>query len=265
MASAACALACTAILGAGLVGCAAPSATELTIFAASSLSSAFDDLATVYPASHDGVELIVNHGASQALRIQIREGAYADVYVSADTLEMERAADDGIVEASAAVTFARNRLAILLAPGNPARLELPTDIARQDVRIALADSSIPLGRYTLMLLEVLGGLSGIGSSFPERVHANTVSFELTASGVLGKVLSGEVDAGIGYASDLAGGGSSLSEIPLPEGVSPMAAYQAAPVLTSVYPALGMEFVAWLLSPEAQEMLRDSGFLAPGGG
>ena len=254
-----------ASLGALLLSACGPSIDDrLVIFAAASLASAFDRAEESYETSVEGLPLEINYGASQTLRVQIREGAYADVFASADAIEMEQAVAEGLVRPGDPVLFARNRLALILAPGNPAGLTQPADLARPGVRVAMADESVPLGRYTRDLLQRLVEEQELGEDFPQQVLANVVSFELSAAGVLGKIRSGEVDGGIGYASDLAGSGAGLSTLLLPEGVSPTADYYVAPLAASEEPEHARAFTLWLLSPEAQAILVDAGFLLPFG-
>lgn len=254
------------LAGGFLPGCARATSGggRLVIFAAASLASAFDRVEGAYETSVEGLPLEINYGASQTLRVQIREGAYADVFASADAIEMEQAVAEGLVRPGGPVLFVRNRLALILAPGNPANLAQPADLARIGVRVAVADESVPLGRYTRDLLQRLVEEVDLLEDFPGRVFANVVSFELSASGVLGKIRSGEVDVGIGYASDLAGSGTGLSTLLLPDGVSPTADYYAAPLAASGEPEQARAFTLWLLSPEAQAILADAGFLPPSG-
>lgn len=256
-----------ALLGGGfLLGCgpATGGGDRLVIFAAASLASAFDRVEEAYETSVDGLPLDINYGASQTLRVQIWEGAYADVFASADAIEMEQAVAEGLVGPSDPVLFVRNRLVLILAPGNPASLAQPADLARPGVRVAMADVSVPLGRYTRDLLQRLVEEWDLQEEFPQQVFANVVSFELSASGVLGKIRSGEVDVGIGYASDLAGSGAGLSTLLLPDGVSPTADYYAAPLAASGEPEYARAFTLWLLSPGAQAILVEAGFLLPSG-
>ncbi len=256
-----------ALFGVGLLGACGPATgggDRLVVFAAASLSSAFDHVARIYDSSVEGMPLEINYGASQTLRVQIREGAYADVFASAAAIEMEQAVADGLVRPGDPVLFARNRLALILAPGNPAGLAQPADLARPGVRVAIADEAVPLGRYSRILLGRLDEGLGVGEEFSQRVLANVVSFELSASAVMGRLRSGEADVGIGYASDLAGIGAGLSSIPLPEGVSPEAEYHAAPVVGSRRPEPARTFTLWLLSSEAQAVLAEAGFLPSSG-
>ena len=254
-----------ALLGALLLSACGPSTEDrLVIFAAASLASAFDQVEESYETSVEGLPLEINYGASQTLRVQIREGAYADVFASADAIEMEQAVAEGLVRPGDPVLFVRNRLALILPPGNPAGLAQPADLARPGVRVAMADESVPLGRYTRDLLQRLAEGWDLEEDFPQQVLANVVSFELSASGVLGKIRSGEVDGGIGYASDLAGSGAGLSTLLLPEGVSPTADYYAAPIAASGKPEPARAFTLWLLRPEARAILGAAGFVLPPG-
>lgn len=241
-----------------LSACAPSLDRRLVVFAASSLSSAFDRLARVYDPP-----LEISYGASQTLRVQIREGAYADVFASADAIEMERAVAEGLVLPGSPLVFARNRLVVILAPGNPAAIVDATQLDDPGIKLAVADESVPLGRYTRLLFQRLVDAQGLDSGFMDRVAANVVSYELNAAGVAGRVRSGEVDAGIGYASDVTLPGAALAAIPLPDEVSPAAEYLVADLAQSQSPGRARAFALWLLTREAQAILGESGFLSPG--
>lgn len=204
-------------------GCGA-SDDGVTVLAASSLTDAFDALAEV----HEGDEAL-SYGGSGALATQIREGAPADVFASADEVAME--GFDG------AEVFATNRLVILVPEGNPVGIRDVTQLARR--RVALCGPDAPCGRYAAEAFRRAG------------VPVPAASREESARGVVQKVANGEADAGIAYATDVTEGVEAI-DIP---GVEP--AY-----LIVALTEAGGPFVELVRSDEGRAVLREHGFGTP---
>ena len=93
--------------------------TTLTVYAAASLTSTFEEIADEFEAEHDGVEVELSFGGSSDLVTQIQEGAPADVFASADTANMDKLVADDLTGADPE-DFATNTLEIAVPPGNPA-------------------------------------------------------------------------------------------------------------------------------------------------
>ena len=93
---------------------------DLTVFAAASLTSAFEEIKTAFHRQNPGVRITYNFAGSPALRTQLTEGARADIYAPADTTNMQQALDAGLV-VDAGEIFTRNRLAIIVPADNPGR------------------------------------------------------------------------------------------------------------------------------------------------
>ena len=255
-----------AALALGLASCArggstsAPPAPEsLLVFAASSLTNAFDALAVEFEAAHPGVEVVLIYGASQALRTQIQEGAQADVFASANWDEVQALADAGLVGEGSARTFARNRLVVVLSPDNPAGLTSLRDLARPGLRLLVADPAVPAGKYTLRALDSVAADAAWGPEFRDAVLANVASQEETVRAVLAKVELGEADAGFVYGSDASRAGQLL-HLDLPPGTSPLAEYPIARVLSSPHSSLAQAFIDFALSVAGQRILESHGFL-----
>jgi len=255
-----------AALALGLSSCAgggstgAPAApTSLLVFAASSLTDAFDALAAEFETAHPGVDVVPNYGASQTLRTQLLEGAQADVFASANRDETQVLADGGLVDAGSTRTFARNRLVVVLPTDNPAGLTSLRDLARPGVRLIVADPAVPAGKYTLRALDSLAGDAAWGPAFRNAVLANVASQEETVRAVLAKVELGEADAGFVYLSD-ASRAADLLRLELPPACNPLAEYPIAVLLQAPHTTLAQAFVDLVLSDAGQRILESHGFL-----
>ena len=138
---------------------------SLNVFAAASLTGAFDDEKQTLAASDPGLSLTYNFAGSQALVTQIQQGAPADVFASADEKNMQKLVDAGLVEAPK--PFARNKLEIAVAPGNPKHVTGLADLERPGVTLVLADPSVPAGKYARQAFQ--------RPDFPRRSRCRTSS------------------------------------------------------------------------------------------
>ncbi len=231
---------------------------ELTVFAAASLTEPFEQIAGDLEAAHPGLDITFNFAGSQALATQLNEGAAADVFASANGAQMVAAIADGSVAGEPA-TFARNRLAIVVAAGNPAGVERPADLGADGVRLVLTQADAPAGRYARESVCRMGeDAATYGDRFVERVAANVVSEEEDVRGVLTKVQLGEADAGIVYVSDALGARDLGAVIAIPEGVNVVASYPIA-AMAGGDDALAAAFIGYVLGPEGQATLAAFGF------
>jgi molybdate transport system substrate-binding protein len=224
--------------------CGQARARSLRVFAAASLT----DGLTGEQAALPGYRLTFNYAGSQNLVQQIIQGAPADVIATADVKTMQRLVDAHLVEAP--VVFARNRLEIAVAPGNPKHVTGLADLARSDVSVVLDDPSVPAGNYASQALSKLG------------VSVRPKSLELDVRSALGKVTAGEVDATIVYQTDVTAAGPKASGVSIPDAQNIVATYPVAAVRASRHLADARRFVADLLSTKGQQPLRRQGFLAP---
>ncbi len=216
----------------------AASPRTLTVFAASSLTTAFTAEGKAFEATHPGATVRFSFAGSQALVAQLAQGAPADVLATADTSSMAAAGLSG------ARVFARNRLAIVTAPGNPKHLTGLTDLTRPGLRVVLAGPTVPVGKAARKALAA--------------VHAavRPVSLEADVKGVVTKVRLGEADAGIAYGTDVRAAKGSIAGIDLP-------AISNSYPIAAVHPDdLATAFGDFLLSAQGQALLASFGFLPP---
>ena len=222
------------------------SPTEIKVFAAASLTAAFTKLGQQYTAANGGTKVTFDFAGSQALATQIRQGAPADVFASADTTNMDKAKD----LVATPQNFASNRLRIVVEKGNPKGVEGLADLARGDLKVVLAAPDVPAGKYAQQILDKAG------------VTVKPVSQEDNVKAVVGKVSLGEADAGIVYATDVAAGGDKVAGVDIPKDQNVLATYPIAVVKASRNQDAAQAFVDLVRSTEGQRVLDGYGFLPP---
>ena len=107
------------------------------MFAAASLTGAFQEMKTSLEKSNPGLSITFNFASSTQLRAQLEQGAPADVFASADEKQMNLAQEAGLLAGEPTV-FAHNRLVVILPRDNPAGIETLQDLARPGVKLDLA-------------------------------------------------------------------------------------------------------------------------------
>jgi molybdate transport system substrate-binding protein len=231
--------------------------STLNVFAAASLTNAFEEIGAGFEAANPNVNIKFNFGGSQSLRTQIEQGAQADLFASANLKEIEALEKSQLVEAGSAQIFLTNQLVVIFPSPNPAKLTTLADLARPGLKIILAAKEVPAGNYALQVLDQLE--PSFGSDYKNRVLANVVSYENDVRQVVAKVQLGEADAGIVYQSDaLAAPGVGKIEIPATNNI--VAKYPVAALSRAPNPQLARALIAYLLSAEGQAILQKWGFV-----
>ncbi|NUL49116.1 molybdate ABC transporter substrate-binding protein [Cellulosimicrobium funkei] len=234
-----------------LTACGTSEDTTLTVFAAASLGDAFEELADGFEAEHPGVEVQYNVAGSSSLAEQILAGAPADVFASANEATMDRVVEAGEVSGTPA-PFATNVLALVTPPDNPAGIESLTDAAADGVRLVVCAPQVPCGDATETLAEDAG------------VELSPVSEESQVTDVLGKVTSGEADAGLVYATDARGAGDAVRTIGLEHAGAavnsyPITVLRGAEAGGPAQRELAQAFVDYVLSEDGQSLVAGYGF------
>lgn len=242
-----------------LWGASAPAAArapdQLVVFEAASLKEVFARLAATFQRAHPPVRVVLNAAGSQELRAQIEQGAPADLFASADRRQMELLVAAHQVDAP--VLFACNRPMLVTRTGLDAIQSLG-DLPRAQ-RIVLGAPEVPVGAYAQTLLARADAL--YGGDFSARVAARVVSRELNVRQVLAKVVLGEADAAIVYASDAAAARGKVRALEIPPAINVLAEYPIAVVRSGAHPALARAFVDLLRGPSGTAALKDAGFVA----
>lgn len=255
-------LLCVLALAAALVvGSIAQESRTLIVFAAASLADAFEAIAADFEADNPGVDVLFSFGGSSELAAQIAEGAPADVFASANTRQMTAAQAAGRIDAEAPVTFARNKLTLIVPADNPARIESLADLARPGLVLVIASEGVPVRDYTETMLARLAEDPDFGAAYVGAFRANIASEEPNVRQVAAKVALGEADAGIVYASDVTPDlrGSVLS-FAIPDAVNTIAEYPIAALNDTPQPELAQAFVDAVVSAAGQAALETWGFL-----
>jgi molybdate transport system substrate-binding protein len=224
----------------------AGSPTEIKVFAAASLTAAFNKLGEQYTAANGGTEVTFNFAGSQALATQIQQGAPADVFASADVPNMDKVKD--LVDAPQ--NFASNLLQIVVEKGNPKGVKTLEDLANPDLKVVLAAPDVPAGKYARQMLDKAG------------VKVNPVSEEDNVKAVVTKVSLGEADAGIVYTTDVTAGGDKIQGVDIPKDQNVTATYPIATVKAGKQQQQAQAFVDLVRSPSGQQVLESFGFLPP---
>lgn len=220
---------------------------EVTVFAAASLTDAFEEIGAAFEAEHPDVTVTHNFAGSQQLATQILEGAPADVFASANQMQMDTAAER---LSGRPRTFTRNRLAIAVEPTNPKHIAGLSDLGRDDVTVVLAAEEVPAGQYAVEALEEAG------------VDVQPVSLETDVRAVSTKVSLGEADAGVVYESDIVAAGDSVERVAIADDQNVVATYPIATVADAPNPAAADALVAFVLSEEGRATLERFGFSPP---
>lgn len=237
----------------------APTA-KLTVFAASSLTGAFNDMGALFEQKHPDAKVTFNFAGSQDLRTQLEQGARADVFAGADTRNMDPLKSENLLGSNPQV-FAHNRLVVIVPKSNPAGIKTLQDLRKPGLKIVIADASVPVGNYALQALDKMSADSSFGASFKETVLKSIVSKETNVKAVVSKVSLGEADAGIAYSTDAQSAGDKLTTIEIPDAFNIIAAYPIAVLKIGSMPTAAQEFVDLVLSPDGQAVLAKYGFVA----
>jgi molybdate transport system substrate-binding protein len=236
-----------------------PAPVTLNVFAAASLTAAFGEIKTQYEAANPNVTVTNNLAGSNTLATQITQGAPADVFASADTVNMKKVSS----QVNTPQTFAKNKVVVIVPANNPANINTLHDLAKSGVKIAVAGPSVPVGNYTLEVLSKMGQSSEYGPAYESAVKANFVTQETSVSGVIQKVELGEVDAGYVYVSDAFSAGDKVKSIDIPDQFNVVADYPIATVKDSKNLSTAESYVQFVLSPAGQAILTKYHFIPVG--
>jgi molybdate transport system substrate-binding protein len=237
---------------------ATPAPRRLTVFAAASLAGSFTELGKNFEAAHAGVSVKFNFAGSQVLSTQIIQGAEVDVFASANHTEMDKLVSADLVLPGTPRDFVTNQLEVILPANNPANLQTLQDLDKPGLKLVLGDKSVPVGKYSLTILDNLGKDATYGAEFQTRVLTNVVSFETDVKQVVAKVQLGEADAGMVYITD-AIAAPALKTIAIPANFNIIAKYPIAALSQGPRSELAEEFVAYVLSADGQASMEKWGF------
>lgn len=230
----------------------ATQAVELRVLAAASLSDALHEVGERY-AETTGQAIVFSFGSSGRLARQIREGAPADVFVSADALRMDHLESDGLLREGTRRNVLQNSLVLIVAARQGADVETLHDLTRPTLRrLALGEpATVPVGTYAKAYLQQLGLWSELQSKI---IPLNNVRSVLSA------VEAGNADAGFVYHTDALISSKVRIAVAIPQAEGPQVIYPAAVLKDSREPESSEAFIAFLAGAQAQAVFAKYGFL-----
>ena len=240
------------ILLATPVGCSpstSPPTPKITVFAASSLKKPFTEIGERFTTEHPGTSVEFSFAGSSDLVTQLTQGAPADVFASADSRNMDKAAKAGLL-AGDPRNFASNTLTIAVAPGNPKKVMSLKDLAHNGISVVVCAPAVPCGSAAQKVEQAAG------------VRLDPVSEESSVADVLNKVVTGQADAGLVYVTDVQGAGDKVTAVAFPEAISAVNTYPIAALKQSGHAELAEKFVDLVTGEAGRKILTASGFATP---
>lgn len=228
----------------------------LKVYAASSLTEALSALEAPFEAQHPDLDLRLSFAGSQTLALQIEQGAPADIFIAAKREHVEPLVNQRL--ASPPELLAHNRLALIVPAHNPAGLKTLADLPHAS-KVVLGIEASPIGLYTEALIAQADKASG--GTFRRALDSKIVSRELNVRLVRAKVLLGEADAAIVYATD-ALGAPGLSTVPLTDAQALKTDYVAVSLRPRERADAKGAFRTFLRQGQARELFAALGYLAP---
>jgi molybdate transport system substrate-binding protein len=233
---------------------------ELTIYGAASLKGALEQAKAAYETANPGTTVTISTDSSSALETQIEQGAPADLFLSADQTNPQKLVDAGLAD-GAIVTFAGNKLTVVVPADNPAGIASPADLAKAGVKVIAAGDTVPITKYTTQLVANLANEAGYPADFVAAYTANIASKEDNVKAVIAKIELGEGDAGIVYLTD-AKASSKVRTIDVPDSANVPATYDGVVVKASANAGAARAFLDWFAGPDGRAILGALGFLPP---
>jgi molybdate transport system substrate-binding protein len=220
----------------------------ITVFAAASLKETFTELGKQFEAAHPGDTVKFSFGASSALAEQINSGAPADVFASASPKNMDQVVTPG--NASSPQNFAKNVMEVAVPPSNPAKVASVNDLAKSSVKTALCQPQVPCGTVAAEVFK------------NAKITVKPVTLQPDVKSVLTQVELGNVDAGMVYVTDVMAAGAKVKGVTIPASENASTLYPIAALTHSKEPSIAQAFVAYVLSPTGEQVLKAAGFEQP---
>ena len=250
----------TMAMGASDLGSQTDPDEELIVFCGAGFTGAISEIGKIYENS-SGKKVRFNFDGLPALRVQIEEGAYADLLISPDQRYIDPLVETGFIEEDTVEVFARNLVAVVIPANNPANITTIQDLATPGMKIVMGIEELPIGDHALQVLDNLADDPSFGPAFKEAVLANVVSMETRVTGIVSKVALGEADAGFAFMSDVTPQmREKIRKIPIPDGYNVRGDSSIAVFSQSDNSEAAEEFIDLLMSNDAQAILDEYGFI-----
>lgn len=247
------------ILLVGVVGTAYAKA-EMEVYAAASLTEAFTEFEQKFQKENPNVEVINSFASTSTLRFQVEQGAVPDVFGSANHKHISGLAKGGFIAGDYSA-IAHNCVTIIVPKDNPGNIDGIEDLARRRVDLVACSPEVPIGNYTMQVLDNIQKSGDCGRDFKEKVKRNFISLEPTVKGIVTKVRLGEADAGMVYASDVTPDvRKQVKVLTIPEKYNVLATCYIAVIKDCDRPDLGRKYVEMVLSDDGQKIMQKHGFV-----
>lgn len=226
----------------------APLKGSITVAAAASLSKVFPALASRFETLHPGTTVNFDFGSSGTLATQIVSGAPADVFAAAAPAPMATVTTAHLV-AGTPTNFARNRLEIVVKPGNPKGIHGLADLPKAGV-VSLCVASAPCGSTAATAL----------ANANVVLPSGTVTLGQDVDATLAQVTNGDADAGIVYVTNVVAAGSAATGVPIPANQNVTTSYPIAVLSSSTDASLAKAWLAFVVGPVGSAALVRAHFL-----
>src|ERR1700722_6496872 len=227
---------------------AKPSGT-LVVFAATSLTAAFDKIGAQFQQANPGVSVKFNYNGSSSLATQITQAAPADVFASASPTNMKTVTDKSLASTTPEI-FTSNQGEIMVEAGNPDHIKSVADLANASLKVVTCAPEVPCGALATQIFK------------NADVTVKPVSQEQNVGGVVTKVSLGEADAGIVYVTDVKANGSKTTGVAIPTDQNQVTDYPIAEIKGAPNPTAAAAFIRYVLGADGQQVLTSFGFLPP---
>lgn len=234
-------------------------ASDVTILAASSLKAPLSEIAKNFESSHPNCRLHLSFAGSQELATQIKLGASADLFFSADRAQMTEVVVAGKASWSTVRPFAANELSLLVAKNSSTTIRGLGDLNSPNLKLCVGGDKVPIGVYTRQALDKAS--AKFGKVWLSAVRSNFVSMEPNVSAIVSRVEMDEADAGIVYKTDAMRAKKSVA-ISIPKPWNVRTQYFAVVLKETQNRKLSEEFLSMVLASNGQKVLAKFGFLRP---
>jgi molybdate transport system substrate-binding protein len=225
---------------------------ELYISAASSLTNVLKEIDTLYTKANPNVTITANFAGSGTLQQQIEQGAPADIFISAAAAQMDNLQKENLILTDTRQNLLTNTLVLIVPADSAKRITSFSDLALDKVtKVAIGDpKSVPAGAYAKQVFDELGITAQVQ---PKEVLGSAVTQVLTY------VETGNVDAGIVYATDALSSSKVIVEAYAPADINAKIVYPVAVIKGSKNPDAAKDYLNFLFSDQAKAIFIKYGF------
>jgi molybdate transport system substrate-binding protein len=239
-------------------------ATEgnLVAYTAASLSGASKTIGSSFTNAYPGHKVVFNLDGTQALKTQVENGAYADVFISASNSYTNTLKSENYFVNDSVKTLTTNYIIVILPASNPGNIQSLADLAKPGKKIAMAAGTVPVGSATMTVVNNTAK-STYNQAWKDSVISNVVTYETSEPAVASKVSLGEVDAGFVYQSTAsAAAPGTYKTVTIGKADNYLQTYTIAIMKGSTNKAVAAEFEQFMLSSAGQQILAQYGFTSP---